>query len=68
MIWRYKVWVNQILFSIVMSSFCGVNRICKIALFTGDSLVRVLLKQSKAINENDISIVRIKTHKLQIFN
>ena len=38
-----------------MSSFCGVNRICKIALFIGDSLARVLLKQSKAINENDIS-------------
>jgi hypothetical protein len=50
-----KFGVNQILFSIVMSSFCGINRICKIASFTGDGLVRVLLKLSKAINENAIS-------------
>jgi len=38
-----------------MSSFCGINRICKIASFTGDSLVRALLKLDKAINENTIS-------------
>lgn len=50
-----KFGVNQILFSIVMSSFCGINRICKIASFTGDGLVRVLLKLNKAINENAIS-------------
>ncbi|MDD4108705.1 MAG: transposase, partial [Prolixibacteraceae bacterium] len=51
-----KFGVNQILFSIVLSSFCGINRICKIALFTGDGLVRVLLKLNKSINENAISI------------
>jgi hypothetical protein len=51
-----KFGVNQILFSIVMSSFCGINRICKISSFTGDGLVRVLLKLNKAINENAISV------------
>ena len=50
-----KFGVNQILISIVMSSFCGINRICKIASFTGDGLVRALLKLDKAINENAIS-------------
>jgi hypothetical protein len=50
-----KFGVNQIMFSVVMSSFCGINRICKIASFTGDGLVRVLLKLNKAINENAIS-------------
>jgi hypothetical protein len=50
-----KFGVNQILFSIVMSSFCGINRINKISSFTGDGLTRVLLKLSKAINENAIS-------------
>ena len=47
-----KFGVNQILISIAMSSFCGINRICKIASFTGDGLVRALLKLDKAINEN----------------
>ena len=50
-----KFGVNQILISIAMSSFCGINRICKIASFTGDGLVRSLLKLDKAINENAIS-------------
>jgi hypothetical protein len=50
-----KFGVNQILISIAMSSFCGINRICKIASFTGDGLVRALLKLDKAINENTIS-------------
>jgi len=50
-----KFGVNQILISIAMSSFCGINRICKIASFTGDGLVRALLKLNKAINENTIS-------------
>ncbi len=47
-----KFGVNQVLISIAMSSFCGINRICKIASFTGDGLVRALLKLDKAINEN----------------
>jgi len=50
-----KFGVNQILISITMSSFCGINRICRIASFTGDGLVRALLKLDKAINENTIS-------------
>jgi hypothetical protein len=50
-----KFGVNQILISIAMSSFCGINRICKIASFTGDGLVRALLKLDNAINENAIS-------------
>ncbi len=50
-----KFGLNQILISIAMSSFCGINRICKIASFTGDGLVRALLKLDKAINENTIS-------------
>jgi len=50
-----KFGVNQILISIAMSSFCGINRICKIASYTGDGLVRALLKLDKAINENTIS-------------
>jgi hypothetical protein len=50
-----KFGANQILISIAMSSFCGINRICKIASFTGDGLVRALLKLDKAINENAIS-------------
>jgi len=50
-----KFGVNQVLISIAMSSFGGVNRICKIASFTGDGLVRTLLKLDKAINENAIS-------------
>ena len=50
-----KFGVNQVLISIAMSSFCGINRICKIASFTGDGLVRALLKLDKAINENTIS-------------
>ena len=57
--WRSatKFGVNQILLSVALSSFCGINRICKIASFTGDGLVRVLLKLDKAINENAISAV-----------
>jgi len=50
-----KFGANQVLISIIMASFCGINRICKIASFTGDGLTRVLLKLSKAINENAIS-------------
>jgi hypothetical protein len=51
-----KFGVNQILVSIALASFCGINRICKIASFTGDGLVRVLLNLDKAINENAISV------------
>jgi len=50
-----KFGVNQILISIAMSSFCGINHICKIASFKRDGLVGALLKLDKAINRNVIS-------------
>jgi len=50
-----KFGVNQVLISIAMASFCGINRINKISSFTGDGLTKVLLKLNKAINENAIS-------------
>lgn len=61
-----KYGVNQILFSLAMSSFCGINHICRVSSFTGDGLIRILLK----INQNAISIALKKlgqngTRKLQ---
>jgi hypothetical protein len=50
-----KFGINQILFSIVMSSVRGINRICRISSFSGDGLVRFLFKLNKVINENSIS-------------
>ena len=47
--------VNQILMAIILSSISGISRICKIAAFSGDGLVKALLKLDKAINENAIS-------------
>lgn len=47
--------VNQVLISITMASFCGINRINKISSFRGDGLITVLLKLNKAINGNAIS-------------
>jgi hypothetical protein len=51
-----KFGINQVMISIVMASFCGINCICRVSSFTGDGLVRVLLELNKAINENAISI------------
>ena len=48
--------VNQILMAITLSSISGISRICKIAAFSGDGLVKALLKLDKAINENAISV------------
>lgn len=50
-----KFGVNQILITVTLASVCGIGRICKIAAFSGDGLVRCLLKLNKAINENAIS-------------
>jgi len=50
-----KFGINQILMAITLASVSGVNRICKIATYSGDGLVKVLLKLDKAINENAIS-------------
>jgi len=50
-----KFGVNQILITVTLASVCGIGRICKIAAFSGDGLVRCLLKLNKAINGNAIS-------------
>ena len=47
--------VNQILMAITLASISGISRICRIAAFSGDGLVKVLLKLDKAINENALS-------------
>jgi hypothetical protein len=50
-----KFGVNQILISILMASICGINRISRIAAFSGDGLIRSLLKLEKPINGDSIS-------------
>jgi hypothetical protein len=50
-----KFGVNQILMAITLASISGINRICRIAAFSGDGLVKTLLKLDKAINENALS-------------
>ena len=67
-----KFGINQVMISIIMASFCGINRICRVYSFAGDGLVRVLLKLNKAINGNAISIALKKlgqsgARKLQSF-
>lgn len=49
----------QVLLSIVLSSLCGVNRLVKMANFTGDSLVMRLLGLKKCLNK-DVLSVRLK--------
>jgi hypothetical protein len=51
-----KFGVNQILMAITLASITGINRICRIAAFSGDGLVKALLKLDKAINENALSV------------
>jgi len=41
--------------AITLASFSGVSRICRIAAFSGDGLVKSLLRLKKGINENSIS-------------
>lgn len=41
--------------AITLASISGISRICRIAAFSGDGLVRVLLRLDNAINENAIS-------------
>jgi hypothetical protein len=40
--------INQILMAIILSSLSGINRICRIAAFSGDGVVKALLKLDKA--------------------
>ncbi len=46
-----KFGVNQILMVITLASISGINRIFRITAFSGDGLVKTLLKLDKAINE-----------------
>lgn len=67
-----KFGVNQILMTITLASISGISRICKIAAFSGDGLVKALLKLDKGINENVISTTLKKlgqsgARKLQMF-
>ncbi|HZK96982.1 MAG TPA: transposase [Prolixibacteraceae bacterium] len=50
-----KFGVNQILLAITLASISGISRIRNIADFSGDGLVKALLKLDKAINENALS-------------
>jgi len=50
-----KFGVNQVLMAITLASISGINRINRIAAFSGDGLVKALLRLDKAINENAIS-------------
>ena len=50
-----KFGVNQVLMAITLASISGISRICRIAAFSEDGLVRALLRLDKAINENAIS-------------
>src|SRR5680860_76419 len=50
-----KFGADQVLMAIVMASLSGVARMNKIANFSGDGLVKALLKLGKGINENAIS-------------
>ena len=47
--------INQILMAITLSSNSEISRLCRIAAFSGDGLVKSLLKLDKAINENALS-------------
>ena len=50
-----KFGADQILTAIVMASLSGVARINRIANFSGDGLVKIMLKLEKGINANAIS-------------
>ena len=50
-----KFGINQIMMVITLASISGISRLCRIAAFSGDGLVKSLLKLDKAINENAIS-------------
>ena len=49
----------QILLSVILASFAGVNRLIRIAVFTCDALIMALLGLSKGVNKDVIS-VRLK--------
>ena len=47
-----KFGINQVLMAITLASISGISRICRIAAFSGDGLVKALLSLKKGINEN----------------
>ncbi|MGQ9620911.1 MAG: hypothetical protein ACUVTX_08015 [Bacteroidales bacterium] len=47
--------INQIMMAVTLASISGISRLCMIAAFSGDGLVKSLLKLDKAINENALS-------------
>jgi len=67
-----KFGVNQVLVAVTLASISGISRICRIAAFSGDGLVKALLRLDKAINENAISTTlknlgQSGARKLQMF-
>ena len=52
-----KFGINQVMMSVIFASISGVSRMRKIAIFTGDGLVKTLLKLDKQLNENAISTI-----------
>ena len=50
-----KFGVNQVLLSIIFASLAGINRMSRIANFKNDTLLQIILKLEKCINEDAIS-------------
>jgi hypothetical protein len=67
-----KFGISHVLVGITLASVSGISRICRIAAFSGDGLVKALLRLDKAINENAISATlknlgQSGARKLQMF-
>ena len=52
-----KFGINQVILTVILASMSGINRIKRISAFSGDGLVRTLLRLEKEINENAISTI-----------
>lgn len=50
-----KFGINQIMMVITLASISGISRLCRIAAFSGDGLVKSLLRLDKAKNMNTLS-------------
>lgn len=50
-----KFGISQVLMATTLASISGIGRICRIATFSGDGLVKALLRLKKGINGNAIS-------------
>ncbi|NQU88234.1 MAG: IS1380 family transposase [Mariniphaga sp.] len=49
-----KFGINQVLFALILILISGIRQICRIAAFSGDGLVKAILKLDKTINKNTI--------------